>query len=43
MPVFGMLASVLFLSQKTDLSQIAGIAVVIIGLYLINKEKMKGA
>ena len=41
MPVFGMLASVLFLSQKTDLSQIAGIAVVIIGLYLINKEKMK--
>ena len=41
MPVFGMLASVVFLSQETDLSQIAGIAVVIIGLYLINKEKMK--
>jgi len=41
MPVFGMLASVLFLGQKTDTSQIAGIAVVIIGLYLINREKFK--
>lgn len=41
MPVFGMLASILFLGQKTDASQIAGIAIVILGLYLINREKME--
>ncbi|MGB2691344.1 MAG: DMT family transporter [Thermodesulfobacteriota bacterium] len=41
MPVFGMLASVLFMGQKTDASQIIGIGVVILGLYLINRVKLK--
>lgn len=41
MPVFGMLSSVIFLGQKTDASQIAGIAVVMLGLYLINRDKFK--
>jgi len=41
MPVFGMLASVVFLGQKTDASQIIGIGVVILGLYMINREKME--
>lgn len=41
MPVFGMLASVFFLGQKTNTSQIVGIGVVIIGLYLINRKKLK--
>jgi len=41
MPVFGMLASIIFLGQKTDISQIVGIGVVILGLYLINRVKFK--
>ena len=41
MPVFGMLASIFFLGQKTDISQIVGIGVVLLGLYLINRVKFK--
>lgn len=41
MPVFGMLASILFLGQKVRVSQIIGIAIVILGLYLINRVKLK--
>ncbi|GJM14926.1 MAG: permease [Thermodesulfobacteriota bacterium] len=41
MPVFGMLASIFFLGQKTDMSQIVGIGVVILGLYLINRKQLE--
>lgn len=40
MPVFGMLAAVLFMGEKTGVYQIVGIGVVIAGLYLINREKV---
>ncbi len=39
MPVFGMLFAVVFMGEKTGVSQIAGIGLVIIGLYLINRGK----
>lgn len=41
MPIFGMLFAVIYMGEKTDASQIVGIGVVILGLYLINREKLK--
>ena len=41
MPIFGMLFAVISLGEKTNLMQIIGIGVVIVGLYLINREKLK--
>ena len=40
-PVFGMLAGFLLLKEKVALSQVIGIATIIIGVYLINREKFK--
>ncbi|MEE8207749.1 MAG: DMT family transporter, partial [Nitrosomonadaceae bacterium] len=42
-PVFGMLSGVIFLGDKTNTTQIIGIGIVILGIYLINREKMKKA
>lgn len=39
LPVFGMLSGVIFLGDKTNASQIAGIGVVILGIYMINRVK----
>ncbi len=41
MPIFGMLFAVVSLGERTNLTQIIGIGVVIVGLYLINREKLK--
>jgi len=41
MPVFGMLSGVIFLGDKTSLTQIIGIGVVLVGIYLIDREKLK--
>ena len=43
MPIFGMLFAVISLGEKTDVSQIIGIGIVILGLYLINRGKLKNA
>ncbi len=40
-PVFGVLAGFLLLKEKVALSQVIGIAALIIGVYLINREKFK--
>lgn len=40
-PVFGMLSGVIFLGDKTSLMQIVGIGVVLLGIYLIDREKLK--
>ena len=41
MPIFGMLFAVVYMGEKTNALQIAGIAIVILGLYLINRDKMR--
>ena len=41
MPIFGMLFAVISLGEKTSTSQIIGIAIVIVGLYLINRDKVQ--
>lgn len=41
MPIFGMLFAVVSLGEKTDALQIVGIGVVILGLYLINRAKLR--
>jgi drug/metabolite transporter (DMT)-like permease len=38
-----MLSGVIFLGDKTNTTQIIGIGIVILGIYLINREKMKKA
>ena len=40
-PIFGMLAGFLLLSEKADISQVVGVATIIVGVYLINREKFK--
>ncbi|MEM7009320.1 MAG: DMT family transporter [Thermodesulfobacteriota bacterium] len=41
MPIFGMLFAVVYMGEKTNMLQMVGIGVVILGLYLINRNKMK--
>lgn len=43
MPVFGLLGSHLVLNEKVVTSQILGVALVLIGIYLINREKFQKA
>ena len=40
-PVFGMLASFLLLNEKVTLPQVIGVAAIIVGVYLVNREKFK--
>ncbi len=40
-PVFGMLAGYLLLNEKVTLSQIIGIAIILTGVYLVNRDKFK--
>jgi len=40
-PIFGLLSSFLILKEKVAISQMIGVAVVLIGVYLINREKFK--
>jgi len=40
-PVFGMLASFLLLNEKVTLPQVIGVATIIVGVYLVNREKFK--
>ena len=41
MPVFGMLSGIIFLGDKIVPTQIIGIGVVLSGIYLIDREKLK--
>jgi len=40
-PIFGLLSGHLILKEKVAISQMIGVAVVLIGVYLINREKFK--
>ncbi|MEE8207747.1 MAG: DMT family transporter [Nitrosomonadaceae bacterium] len=40
-PVFGMLAGFLLLNEKVTLPQVIGVAAIIVGVYLVNREKFK--
>ena len=40
-PIFGLLEGNIFRAEKVALSQIAGVAIVLLGIYLINREKFK--
>jgi len=40
-PIFGILSGHLILKEKVAISQMIGVAVVLIGVYLINREKFK--
>jgi drug/metabolite transporter (DMT)-like permease len=40
-PVFGMLAGFLLLNEKVTLPQVIGVATIIVGVYLVNREKFK--
>jgi len=42
-PVFGVIGSFLILGEWMNFLQIIGIVVVLFGVYLINREKMKKA
>lgn len=41
MPVFGMLSGIVFLGDKINASQVAGIVIVLLGIYLIDREKFR--
>jgi len=40
-PVFGLLMGYVFMKEKVSLTQVVGVAVVLTGVYLINREKFK--
>ncbi len=41
MPVFGMLSGIVFLGDRIDVTQAIGIGVVLLGIYMINREKFR--
>ena len=41
MPVFGMLSGIVFLGDRINASQITGIVIVLLGIYLIDREKFR--
>lgn len=41
LPVFGLLMGYLFMKDKVSVTQIIGVAVVLLGVYLINREKFR--
>lgn len=41
MPVFGMLSGIIFLGERIDAIQALGIGVVLLGIYMINREKFR--
>ena len=40
-PIFGLLSGHLFMKEKVSVTQIIGVAIVLIGVYLVNREKFK--
>ena len=40
-PVMGVLGSFVFLGEKVNLTQVAGILIVFLGVYFINNKKIK--